>query len=155
MNGTVLLVEDRDDDVFFMRRAWKKQDVKQALQIVADGHQAVAYLAGQEEYSDREKFPLPCLVLMDLKLPYIMGLDVLKWIRNQPLLKTLPVVVFSSSNVQSDIHEAYRLGANSFLVKPSNVEQLDDLVRLIRDFWLTANYLPVLPINAPTSAIVA
>ncbi len=148
MNEPVLLVEDRDDDIFFMRRAWKLQGITQTLQVVTDGREAIAYLGGDGKFSDRQKFPLPCLILLDLKLPYVMGLDVLKWIRKQARLKTLPVIILTSSSVQTDIDEAYKLGANAFLVKPSNVHKLDELVRLIRDFWLAANSFPQLPVEA-------
>jgi CheY-like chemotaxis protein len=148
MNEPVLLVEDRDDDVFFMRRAWKVQGVRHPLQVARDGREAVAYLVGSEPFSDREKFPFPCLVLLDLKLPYMMGTEVLRWIRSQPQLRTLPVIMLTSSEIQRDIDEAYRLGANAFLVKPSNVAQIEGLVAVIRNFWLGANRFPSAQIEA-------
>lgn len=142
MSRTVLLVEDLENDIVLMRRAWKLEGVKAELRVASDGQQALNYLAGEGEYSDREKHPLPCLVLLDLKLPYVMGLDVLKWIRGQDRLKRLPVLVLTTSALQRDIDGAYGLGANAFLVKPSGVGELAELVRLIRDFWLGANYFP-------------
>jgi CheY-like chemotaxis protein len=144
MNGTVLLVEDLDNDVVLMRRAWRLEGVKNPLHAVSDGRQALDYLAGAGEFSNRQQHPLPRLVLLDLKLPYVMGLDVLKWIRGQDILRTLPVLVLTTSALQQDIDQAYLLGANAFLVKPSGVAQLAELVRLIRDFWLGANYFPMM-----------
>jgi len=142
MNRTILLVEDSPDDVFFLQRAFKRAEVKNALQVVKDGQQALGYLAGVGEYADREKFPLPCLVLLDLKLPYVPGLDVLKWIRSRTELQTLPVIIFTSSSERSDVDRAYRLGANSYLVKPSDAEQLVGLAKSFGDYWLKFNLLP-------------
>ena len=90
MTRTVLLVEDSEDDVFFMRLAWEKAGVSNPLQVVQDGQQALDYLAGAGKFVDRQEYPLPCLVLLDWKLPYLMGVEVLKWIRQQPPFKTLP-----------------------------------------------------------------
>ncbi|HZQ45776.1 MAG TPA: response regulator, partial [Verrucomicrobiae bacterium] len=140
MNKTVLLVEDFENDIILMRRFWKKEGVKNQLHVVTDGRQALDYLAGKGPFSDREQFPLPCLVLLDLKLPHVMGLDVLAWIRTQSPFETLPVLILSTSSLGSDIDQAYRLGANAYLVKPADVAKLAELVRLIRDFWLGANH---------------
>jgi CheY-like chemotaxis protein len=142
MSGPVLLVEDFDDDIFWMRRSWGKEGVVNPLQVVKNGRQAVEYLSGMGAYSDRKAFPLPCLVILDLKLPYLMGMDVLKWIRGQATLRGLPVLVLTTSALQSDIDEAYQLGANAFMVKPPSGLQLGDLVRPIRDYWLVLNLFP-------------
>lgn len=142
MNRTILLVEDSPDDVFFLQRAFKRAEIKNPLQVVKDGQQALGYLGGFAEYADREKHPLPCLVLLDLKLPYVPGLDVLKWIRSRTDLQTLPVIIFTSSSERSDVDRAYRLGANSFLVKPSDAEQLVGLAKSFAEYWLKNNLLP-------------
>lgn len=142
MNRAVLLVEDLENDVFLINRTWAKAGIQIPLHSVSDGHLAIAYLAGDGAYADRQKYPLPCLVLLDLKLPYLMGMDVLTWIRSQSHLRGLPVIILTSSALQRDIDEAYQLGANAFLVKPSDIFQLGEMVRLIRDFWLQANQLP-------------
>ena len=97
MSDTILLVEDSADDVFFMERAMKTAKFSATLKVAKDGQVALDYLGGKGEFADREKFPMPCLVLLDLKLPHVLGLDILKWIRNQPALQGLPVVVLSSS----------------------------------------------------------
>lgn len=142
MNKTVLLVEDFDNDVILMRRFWKKEGLTDQLQVASDGQQALDYLAGRHPFTNREQHPLPCLVLLDLKLPRVMGLDVLIWIRSQAALKTLPVIVLSTSALGSDVDQAYALGANAFLVKPADVVQLADMVRSLRDFWLGVNRFP-------------
>jgi CheY-like chemotaxis protein len=142
MNKTVLLVEDFADDVFWMLRAWKKEGLTASLQVVNDGRMALEYLTGKGKYADREKHPTPSLILLDLKLPYIMGLDVLKWMRDRQEFRTLPVIILTTSALQQDVDDAYHRGANGFLVKPSSGLKLGEVVRPIRDFWLTANLLP-------------
>ena len=138
---TILQIEDDPNDVFFFKRAMNKAGVANPIQVARDGQEAIDYLKGAGQFADRGKFPFPCLVLLDLKLPYVMGLDVLKWIRQQPGL-TLVVLLLTASGEEPDIAAAYRLGANGFLVKPSEASKLEDMVRAIRDFWLTHNSLP-------------
>lgn len=138
---TILQVEDDPNDVFFLHKAMKKMGVTNPIQIASDGQEAIDYLQGAGKFADREKFPFPCLVLLDLKLPYVMGLDVLKWIRKQPGA-ALPVIMLSASAQDADIASSYRLGANAFLSKPSEARQLEDMVKAIKDFWLTHNALP-------------
>ena len=138
MPRTVLLVEDEPNDVFFMQQAMKKADIANPIQVASDGQQAIDYFKGAGKFANREEFPLPCLVLLDLKLPYVMGLDVLKWIRQQPELPVI-VVILSSSKEEADIATAYRLGANGYLVKPPDLDKLLDMAKSIKDFWLTQN----------------
>ena len=138
---SILHVEDDVNDVFLLQHAMKKVGVTQPLQVARDGRQAMDYLKGTGKFADREKFPLPCLVLLDLKLPYVMGLDVLTWIRQQPG-PPLVVVVLTASGQYEDIAAAYRLGANAYLVKPSEASRLEEIVRAVKDFWLTHNTLP-------------
>jgi CheY-like chemotaxis protein len=138
---TILQVEDDPNDVFFLLKAMKKAGVTSPIQVAQDGQQAIDYLQGAGKFADREKFPLPCLVLLDLKLPYVMGLDVLKWIRQESGLQ-LVVVLLTASSDDADIATAYRLGANGFLVKPSEASKFADMVKAIKDFWLTHNTLP-------------
>src|SRR4051794_32895735 len=95
---SLLLVEDNPDDVFFMRRALKAADVSNPLHLVVDGREAINYLEGAGQFADRSKFPLPCLVLLDLKLPHYSGHEVLRWIRERDDLKSLIVVVLTTSN---------------------------------------------------------
>ena len=139
--NTMLQVDDDANDVFLLQHAMKKVGVTNPVQVVNDGQQAIDYLQGAGKFSDREKFPFPCLMLMDLKLPYVMGLDVLRWIRTQPR-RPLMVVMLTASAEEADVGEAYRLGANAFLTKPSEASKLEDMVKAIKAFWLTHNTLP-------------
>jgi len=138
---TILQVEDDPNDVFFLQKAMKRIGVTNPIQVVSDGQEAIDYLQGAGKFADRGQFPFPCLVLLDLKLPYVMGLNVLKWIREQPWTN-LPVIMFSASAENADIAASYRLGANAFLRKPSEARQLEEMVKAIKDFWLTHNALP-------------
>lgn len=138
---TVLLVEDDENDVFFMQRAFREAGIVTPLKIAADGRQAIDYLSGTGKYSNRAEWPLPCLVLLDLKLPYVLGLDVLKWLRSHPEFKSIIVVVLTSSRQDSDIERAYALGANSYLVKPPDVQQLVAMVKKIKEYWIETNQI--------------
>lgn len=138
---TILQVDDDPNDVFLLRHAMKKIGMENFIQVASDGQQAIDYLQGAGKFADRTKFPLPSLVLLDLKLPYVMGLDVLKWIRQQPGTPQV-VVVLTASAEDADIATAYRLGANAFLTKPSEAGKLEGMVKAIKDFWLTHNTLP-------------
>ena len=144
MAQTILLVEDEENDVFFMQEAMKKAGVLNPIRVASDGQQAIDYFKGAGKFGNREEFPLPCLVLLDLKLPYVMGLDVLKWIRQQPEVPAI-VVILSSSKEEADIASAYRWGANGYLVKPSDTSNLQGMARSIKDFWLTQNIPPPEP----------
>jgi len=138
---TILLVDDDANDVFLLRHAMKKAGLTNPMQVVSDGQEAIDYLKGAGKFADRETYPFPILLLMDLKLPYVMGLDVLRWIRTQPRTPMI-VVMLTASAEGSDIAEAYRLGANAFLTKPSEANKLEDMVKAIKAFWLTHNTLP-------------
>lgn len=135
---TILLVEDDENDAFFLERAMQKIGMLNPMQHARDGQEAINYLRGIGKFSRRAEFPLPGLILLDLKLPFVMGLDVLKWIRQNPELSPI-VVILSSSADETDIASAYRLGANAYLVKPSEVGKLEAMVRAINDFWLRQN----------------
>ena len=139
--NTILQVDDDPNDVFLLRHAMKNVGVPNPIHVVNDGQQAVDYLAGTGKFADRGKFPFPCLVLLDLKLAYVMGLDVLRWIRQQ-CPTPLVVIVLTASAEDEDIATAYRLGANAFLTKPSEASKLENIVKAIKDFWLTHNMLP-------------
>lgn len=139
---TILHVEDDPNDVLLVERAMKKANSPVVLRSVGDGDKAVAYLKGDESFSNREQFPFPSLVLLDLKMPRKSGLEVLTWIREQPDLKRLPVVVFTSSKHDHDINLAYDLGANSYLVKPVGFDALLETVKQIHAYWGTLNQSP-------------
>jgi CheY-like chemotaxis protein len=120
----ILLVEDNEDDVFLMERALKAAGITNPLRVAEDGQQAIDYLSGNGQFTDRESNPLPALVFLDLKLPFVKGLDVLAWARQAPNLSSLNIVILTSSEEPSDLSEARRLGANSYLVKPPTATQL-------------------------------
>jgi CheY-like chemotaxis protein len=125
---TILLVEDNDDDVFIFERAYKQAQLRHPLQIVRDGQEALDYLFGEGGFADRERFPLPFLVLLDLKLPLTPGLEVLEAMRARPALSGVPVVVLTSSAEMRDVHRARELGAQAFLVKPPVARMLSNAV---------------------------
>jgi CheY-like chemotaxis protein len=139
---TILLVEDNEDDIFFMQRAFKQVGITNPIRVVEDGQAALDYLEGKGQFTDRDKFPFPYLILLDLKLPKVMGLDVLKRIRTNPALPSFLVVVLTSSSEQSDVQRAYRLGANSYLIKPANAERLVNLVKCLGEYWFDWNTRP-------------
>lgn len=142
MEKTILLVEDEDNDVFFLKRALKKANVPANLQVVRDGQSAIDYLERCNQHRDETQFPIPSLVLLDLKLPHVMGLEVLQWIRRQPEFRRLIVLILTSSRLEQDIDEAYRIGANGYLVKPSTPEEMIEIVQSIKQFWFEHNQLP-------------
>jgi CheY-like chemotaxis protein len=149
----ILYVEDEDADVVLLQYVLGKVGICNPLQTVKDGRLAKDYLAGKEPFEDRRRHPLPGLVLLDLNLPYWSGFEVLEWIRQQPQLRRLPVVIFSSSNRADDISRAYDVGANGYLVKPSVLAELKSLVLALRDFWLLHNRFPdALGASAPGAA---
>jgi CheY-like chemotaxis protein len=137
--GVILLVEDNPDDVFFMRRACRAGGLENPLHVAEDGDQAIEYLAGEGRFSNRDAHPLPCVVLLDLKLPGKNGLEVLSWLRGNPDFTTTVVIVLTTSREPRDIHEAYRLGANAYLVKPTSPTQLTELVAAVKKFWIDYN----------------
>jgi len=139
---TILLVEDDPNDVLLIRRAFRKSDVTNPIQVVGDGEEAIAYLSGRGPYADREHYPLPVLLLLDLKLPRKSGFEVLEWLRQQPGLKRLRVAVLTSSAETPDINRAYDLGANSYLVKPVRFEGLLRMVQTLNLYWLIINEKP-------------
>lgn len=124
----ILVVEDNEDDVFALNWALRRTGVNVPVQIVEDGQAAVDYLAGVGPYHDRSRFPVPNLVLLDLKLPYLTGMEVLAWVRKQVEMAELPVVILTGSDEARDHERATQLGASGYLVKPAAP---DDLRRLV------------------------
>ncbi len=143
-DGVILLAEDDPNDVLSVQRAFQRNYVANPVQVVRDVEEALAYLSGQAPFADRERHPLPVLMLMDLKMPRKSGLEVLAWVRQQPGLKRLPIIVLTSSNQSPDINRAYELGANSYLVKPAGFDSLLDLVKNLDMYWLILNEKPEL-----------
>lgn len=133
----ILLVEDNEDDVFAMKRALKLAQITNPLQIVSDGQKAMDYLSGAREFADREKYPLPFIVFLDLKLPYVHGFEILAWMRLKPELSSIVVVVLTSSAEERDHERAYSLGARSYLVKPPTANALKDVFNSLKTYWLS------------------
>ena len=139
---TILYVDDDDNDVLLLKHALRCAELSFHVQVVNDPENASAYLSRQGIYSNRERFPFPALVLLDLKMPRMHGLEVLAWIRSQPKLKRLVVVVLSASNQASEINRAYELGINSYLIKPIELDALVDMVRGLNSYWMVLNEMP-------------
>ena len=139
ISSAILLVEDNEDDIFLMRRALKDAQVANPLHVVEDGQAAVDYLSGTDTFSDRAAFPMPAVVFLDLKLPLKSGHEVLSWIRNQESLNSMVVVVLTSSDEPADVRKSYDLGANSYLVKPPTSDQLMDMAKSFKWYWLDYN----------------
>ena len=144
MPGSVLLVEDDPNDVLLIKRAFTKANLQIPMHVLDNGEAAVSYLSGTGDYSDRDQHPLPILLLLDLKLPCRSGHEVLAWLRQQPSLKRLPVVVLTSSQERGDIDRAYDLGANSYLVKPVAFNALIEIVKMLDLYWITLNQAPTI-----------
>ena len=143
MTQNVLLhVEDDPNDVLLLQRAFRKANAQLTIHSVSDGDKAVAYLSGAEEFADREKHPLPNVVLLDLKMPRKSGLEVLAWIRGEQKIRRLVVIVFTSSKHDEDVNKAYDLGANSYLVKPVGFDMLVDVCKMIQQYWINTNERP-------------
>lgn len=140
--AVVLLVEDNPDDVMLVERAFAKARIVNPLVRVADGDEAVAYLGGAGKYRDRESYPVPTLILLDLKLPRRSGLEVLQWLREHAALRRLPVIMLTSSREGPDVDRAYDLGVNSYLVKPVAFDALLDMMKTLNLYWLVLNECP-------------
>lgn len=138
----VLVVEDNSTDVLMIQRAFRKANLVNPLHVVDNGDAAVDYLAGRAPYDDRAAFPLPALVILDLKLPRRSGLEVLEWLQQQPGLRRIPVVILTSSMESNDVRRAYDLGCNSYLVKPVSLDGLLEAVKTVGLYWLMMNRPP-------------
>jgi CheY-like chemotaxis protein len=137
--ATILLAEDQEQDVILMQKAFQKTGIPNPLKVVRDGQEAINYLAGCGEFSARAQYPLPVLMLLDLKMPGMDGFDVLAWIRTQPYLAMLRVVVLTTSDLTSDVQTAYELGACSFLTKPRGFIGSVEIARQMTQYWLQTN----------------
>ncbi len=138
----ILLVEDNPDDVELTLRALKNQNIANRIEIVRDGAEALDFIFCTGDYSDRKMENAPKVVLLDLKLPKVDGLEVLKKIKSDPRTKAIPVVVLTSSREERDIVKSYKLGVNSYISKPVNFEQFSESVRQLGLYWLLLNEPP-------------
>lgn len=132
----VLYIEDDENDVLLVRIGLERAGLRRPLQVATNGKQAMEYLAGNGHFANREQYPLPCLVLLDLNMPIRNGFEVLQWLRQQPQFQSLPVVVFTASSQEADRIKAQQMGANEFITKPANMFNLEELLKRIESHWL-------------------
>ena len=133
---TVLLVEDDLNDIFLVKRAFKVAHIHHPLQVVTDGVEAIQYLSGEGKYADRAAYPLPRLIVMDIKMPRSTGFEVLEWVKGDGRpLRRIPIVIVSSSDNPADINRAYELGANAYMVKPMDYRAVEHLFQTINHYW--------------------
>jgi len=138
-SAPILVADDEKNDIFFLRRAFQKAGLNALIIEVPDGEEVEKYLSGEDSFSDRSRFPLPSLLVLDIKMPKRDGFDVLKWLQGRDELKDLTVVMLSSSSQDSDIRKARELGARDYFVKPSDFDQLTELVQTIAERWLNCS----------------
>ena len=131
----ILLIEDDDHDIFFVQKAMERAGAGDTVQAVHDGEEAILYLRGEGQYADRTRFPLPNVILTDLKMPRMDGFTFLRWLRTHPECSVIPTIVYSSSGQEQDVKEAYLLGANSYLVKPTDLNEMVETLRLMYEYW--------------------
>ena len=143
---TVLLVENNPDDAWLVEMAFERAELKHRLIVLADGLQALDYIKGRGKYGDREKYPLPNLILLDLGLPGLSGMDLLQHLRGQSKTRDVPITVLSGSSFVRDVTKAYQLGANSFLMKPSDLRKFTAAIKETVDFWLGSTKLSSPPV---------
>jgi CheY-like chemotaxis protein len=138
----ILLVEDNKMDIALTLDAFREAHLANKIHVAHNGEEALQYIFGEEKYSDRKTYPLPHIILLDLKMPGIDGLEVLKRIKNTETIKRIPVIILTSSKEEGDRAMSYDLGANSYLVKPVSFDGFIDVVRKITDYWITLNVEP-------------
>ncbi len=137
----ILLVEDNPEDIELTLRALKKSKLANNIVVAEDGEEALDFIFARGKYSDRSVICSPKVILLDLKLPKVSGIEVLREIKKDPRTSIIPVVILTSSTQEVDIEESYKLGANSYIVKPVNFENFIQSLRQMNDYWLVLNRL--------------
>ena len=132
---TILLVEDEENDARLLEMAFKKNDILNPVQWAKDGLEAIAYLNGEGVFADRAVYPFPEVLILDLKMPRMNGLELLAWIREHPQFRVIPTIIMTSSRQDPDIEKAYNLGANTYMIKPSSFDELAKMVKLAHEYW--------------------
>lgn len=138
----ILVAEDDLGDVMLLERAFAQAGVQRPVHIARNGQEVLDYLQGKPPFANPVDYPLPNLLLLDLKLPSLDGFEVLRWLRHQPGLRPMLVVVLTASNQMEDIHRAYALGATSYVVKPQDPDELIRVVKRLEEYWLKINGCP-------------
>ena len=141
-HAVILLVEDNANDAMLLQRAFRKANILNPLHTLHSCENAMAYLLGLGPFKNRAEFPLPALILLDLKMPGMDGLEFLKWIRGMPNLRGLRVVVLTASDDMRDVNEAYQRGANSFLIKPADFERFVEISTALNGYWVWMDQAP-------------
>ena len=138
----ILLVEDNQMDVVLTLDAFREAKLKNTIHVARNGQEALDYLFGNDKYANRDEFPLPALILLDLKMPGIDGFEVLRQVKGTEKLKRIPVIILTSSREEGDHALSYDIGANSYLLKPVSFDGFTDVVRKIDDYWFSLNINP-------------
>jgi CheY-like chemotaxis protein len=141
---TVLLVDDDADAVFLFERAYQRAGITYPFAVAQSADEAIAYLTGEGRYADRATYPMPALILLDIKMPGRTGFEVLQWIRNNSAVSPLRVVMLTGSPYGADVNQAYRLGANSYLTKPTDLDEFRDILGTLCAHWLRHSKPPEL-----------
>ncbi|MDB6018395.1 MAG: response regulator receiver protein [Pedosphaera sp.] len=134
-NLSILIIEDVPNDVLLLKLALTRAGVHDPVQVVSDGQEALDYLQGNGKFADRLQHPFPSIIFTDLKMPRMGGFEVLKWLRSHTECSVIPVIVLTASKIDSDIKQAYTMGANAYLVKPTRLEDLQDMLKAAYAFW--------------------
>jgi CheY-like chemotaxis protein len=138
----ILLVEDNHMDVILTLDAFKEARLKNTIHVARNGQEALDYLFGKDKYANRDEFPIPALILLDLKMPKIDGFEVLRQVKSTEKLKRIPIVILTSSKEEGDRALSYDIGANSYLLKPVSFEGFTEVVKKIDDYWFSLNIKP-------------
>ena len=142
--AVILLVDDLPEDILLIRKALEKAAVLNPIYALNSGEETILYLKGGGKYSNRDEYPLPDLLLLDLKMPVMSGFEVLRWIRQEPGLSAMRVIVLTGSDHLRDVNQAYQLGANSFMVKPTDFQDFVNLARSVESYWFHHSKTPEL-----------
>lgn len=139
----ILVAEDDPNDLELLRHVVNENGVEVNFQSAQDGEQVIDYLKAQRQFADRAAHPIPDIIVLDLKMPRVNGFEVLEWLRQQPALASIPVIILSGSGLESDIREAYRLGANTYFTKPGQLAELRKIVSSLIDYWRRSQRPPI------------
>jgi CheY-like chemotaxis protein len=134
-NYPILLVDDDENDVLLTRMAFEKIGLPNRIHWARDGVEAVAYLNGEGIYTDRHLYPFPEVLIVDLKMPRMTGLELLAWLRDHPEYRVIPTIILTSSRLDADIEKAYNLGANTYMLKPASLDDLAKMVKAVHNYW--------------------
>jgi CheY-like chemotaxis protein len=148
-DNLILHAEDDENYAMLLQCTMEQAGFRNSLRRVKDGADAISYLKGEGEFADRARFPLPYVILADLKMPRVNGLELLKWIRHNPASGHLPVIMLTCSDEIQDVKHAYACGANSFLMKPPRVEDLKEMLAMLNTYWLRYNVTGVFQKSPP------